>query len=88
MAYKAPAYEGRVHLVGRTDWLERNAPSWKVLIESGELVTCILPDGNDHHDLSKMPTAAVWLDLVLGLASERSANAWPRAAGDVTAPKS
>jgi thioesterase domain-containing protein len=88
MAYKPPAYEGRVHLVGRSGWLESNAPSWRVLVESGELVTCVLPDGNDHHDLREMPTAAVWIDLVLRLVAERSTSDRPGAAGEVTSPTS
>jgi pimeloyl-ACP methyl ester carboxylesterase len=55
---------GPVHLVGRPEWLDTYGLYWPERVD-GELVRCESPLARTHHDLTRLPFAMPWVELVL-----------------------
>ncbi|WP_165228280.1 thioesterase domain-containing protein [Aquisphaera insulae] len=64
MKYRLPPYAGRIHLAGRSDWLSTYLPSWKVLAEPGEVISCPLSQAADHAAINRLPSARPWVELI------------------------
>jgi thioesterase domain-containing protein len=64
LKYQVPRSMGRAHLAGRLDWLTANEPSWKVLMEGGELVVCPVPLAKSHDEVNLLPCSQPWIDLI------------------------